>query len=369
MDIFEKRIVDGVSYMGGDLCTGDPLTDKPTQLCLKKLNVTGESLFLLDPGTGALLSKFKDQFKNIQVCNTLFHDYYACSLSIEKETNTIQNQCVDLYSEIENITAETILFRMNKSWEYTRLAILHILNVAECGLLYVYGANDEGAKSLLKKLKSDNVHGDCIEIGSSSRIFSFSINKNKERATVIKERGSTLSTLVAGVSVAYSNWPGVFSQKKLDEGSILLMETLPDLNGMSVLDVGCGAGVLSLFAYSKGARQIGCTDVNAISVACCKNNLALLDVPTDFYCTHITEGISQKYDVVITNPPFHMGKSTFMSMGEEWLKGCFNVLNPSGTIYLVANEFLKYVDFCDKLGYKVEKLESSTRFFVYKIVS
>jgi len=233
----------------------------------------------------------------------------------------------------------------------------------------LYGTNDEGAKSLLKKISQHGIQGECTEIGSSSRIFEIDIAAQNSTGLGNAQRDVPYDVTVSGARFSYDTWPGVFSQKKVDEGSQLLMESIPDLSGKSVLDLGCGAGILAMQAFNMGAERVHCRDVNAISTACTLHNLSAFGAKATVSCGYITEGVTEKFEVIVTNPPFHMGTQTHFDIGKEWLEGCSAALKPGGAIYLVANEFLRYSDFCKKLGFKVEKLATSPRFFVYKIVS
>ena len=66
----------------------------------------------------------------------------------------------------------------------------------------------------------------------------------------------------AGLSL--QSKPGIFGWKKIDVGTRLLIEALPDSifdNQPTVLDLGCGYGLLSAYSASKGAT-VTATDNN-----------------------------------------------------------------------------------------------------------
>ncbi len=89
------------------------------------------------------------------------------------------------------------------------------------------------------------------------------------------------------------------------EDSLLMLETLEAemLHGKELLDVGCGSGVLSLFAASKGAKVTAC-DVDDLAIenvtrAARKLGLNLRAVVSDAWSS-----ISESFDVVLMNPPY-----------------------------------------------------------------
>ena len=56
--------------------------------------------------------------------------------------------------------------------------------------------------------------------------------------------------------------PGIFAYDRLDEGTALLLEHLQVPEQCSVLDVGCGYGIIGLVAKRLGAAQVDMVDVN-----------------------------------------------------------------------------------------------------------
>ncbi|MGL1933946.1 MAG: class I SAM-dependent methyltransferase [Fibrobacterales bacterium] len=355
-----------LSYVTSDLCTGDPRTDNAVKLVLKKLNISGTAIQCIDSGSGALVAYFSQLFDRIVCCNVLYQDFCATNEQMDalKEAG---ESCLldDIDTQINGY--EVSLFRLHKSWEYSTAIIKSVIRNSEKGTLYTYGTNDEGAKSFLNKLKRLGIKGACIEIGSSSRVFEIDLSQTLECEK--EDVNSTITLTTSKGAFSYVNSPGLFAFKKPDAGSQILIEALPDLKGKSVLDVGCGAGVLSLAAHQLGAKEIVATDAHALSVSCANKNFRAGKTPAVAHCTFITDGLSQTFDVIITNPPFHIGKSTEVDMGRIWLKSCTKQLRPDGVIYLVANEFLKYGDFCREMGLKAQKIAHSSGFLVYKIVS
>ena len=52
--------------------------------------------------------------------------------------------------------------------------------------------------------------------------------------------------------------------------------------------------------------------------------------------------LGQRFDVVVTNPPFHVGKATDLSVPLQFIEDAWTVLAPAGRLFLVANRTLPY---------------------------
>ena len=52
--------------------------------------------------------------------------------------------------------------------------------------------------------------------------------------------------------------------------------------------------------------------------------------------------IDERFDLVVTNPPFHVGKQTELSVPMQFIEDAWEVLAPGGQLFLVANRTLPY---------------------------
>ena len=100
--------------------------------------------------------------------------------------------------------------------------------------------------------------------------------------------------------------PKVFPPHFTLSTKILLNYIKPiDLKGKTVLELGCGSGIISLFASSKGAK-VTATDINEIALnalgkASKRNNLKVSIIYSDLF-----SNIQKSYfDYIIINPPYY----------------------------------------------------------------
>ena len=73
---------------------------------------------------------------------------------------------------------------------------------------------------------------------------------------------------------------------------------------------------------------------------------------------------AQRFDLIVTNPPFHLGGIQTTEIGERFIREAAQVLRPRGRFYLVANRFLKYEPTMRTCFHSVEEVGGNTRYKV-----
>ncbi|GGQ24539.1 class I SAM-dependent methyltransferase [Shewanella litoralis] len=141
------------------------------------------------------------------------------------------------------------------------------------------------------------------------------------------------------------NLVGVFSEKRLDQGTELLLSHLPDNLQGRVLDFGCGAGVISA-ALLKANPQltIECIDINAMALASCQLTLAANNMQANVYPSDGFNQVNGQFNGIISNPPFHDGLTSTTDIATQFVKHSASSLAPKGVWQIVANRHLPYAD-------------------------
>lgn len=218
------------------------------------------------------------------------------------------------------------------------------------GIVLIAGANDAGIKSAI---------GDAREAIGLSVVEDFR-RRNRvahiaappvpppapdwlEEPGIAPGSWARFAVAEGGVDLVFETLPGVFSADRLDEGTRLLLEHLDVPPGSSVLDVGCGAGVIGVVAGRRGAGSITMTDVNLLAVAAARRNAALAAGPVEVVAGDVYGAVSERrFDLIVSNPPFHQGKVVDYDMPHRLIAGAGEHLTPGGRLVLVANAFLPY---------------------------
>ena len=76
--------------------------------------------------------------------------------------------------------------------------------------------------------------------------------------------------------------------------------------GGSVLDVGTGTGVMAIYASKLGAESVLATDISDDAIECAIYNIARNNVDVTVVKNNLTNGITDRYDVIIANLPMAM---------------------------------------------------------------
>jgi 16S rRNA (guanine1207-N2)-methyltransferase len=73
---------------------------------------------------------------------------------------------------------------------------------------------------------------------------------------------------------------------------------------------------------------------------------------------------ARRFDVVITNPPFHQGVGVDYEVACQFVRDSARVLRPGGRLFLVANRFLRYTDLIAEVFGSVETAYADNRYHV-----
>jgi len=149
---------------------------------------------------------------------------------------------------------------------------------------------------------------------------------------------------VGNMTVTIASLPGVFSQKKLDVGTALLLKNLPETMQGDILDFGCGAGVISCIIGKKFPdTRLSLLDVSALALTSAKETLRLNGLAGNVFASNSLSEVSGKFKHIVSNPPFHQGTKTHYQATEDFLRGIKKHIHKGGDITIVANSFLQYL--------------------------
>jgi 16S rRNA (guanine1207-N2)-methyltransferase len=148
--------------------------------------------------------------------------------------------------------------------------------------------------------------------------------------------------------------PGVYAAGKLDPGTAFLLESYatPLLAGKKVLDVGCGYGLLSLKAALADAA-VTALDDDLLAVRSTHFNAEHYGLDIRVLHSDVNSALhdDERFDVVLSNPPFHVGKQVKLDVPEAFIGAAYKHLVPGGELVLVANKALAYERLLEHFAY------------------
>ena len=151
-----------------------------------------------------------------------------------------------------------------------------------------------------------------------------------------KPRLGLLRCHLRGNDFEFLTSSGVFSYRRIDAGTRLLIEsmTLPDTG--AALDLGCGYGPIGIVAAKLRPRlKVWMTDINQRAVALAEKNASRNGVENIRVIGGLlyepVEGLT--FDVILTNPPISAG---IRKVVEPVIEGATRYLRPGGSLQLVV---------------------------------
>jgi 16S rRNA (guanine1207-N2)-methyltransferase len=210
------------------------------------------------------------------------------------------------------------------------------------GLIVVAGGGEDGIASLRKRLeKLIDMEGHLPKYHGAA--FWFRRPETTEGiVTALRERDRTGLT-----DGGFLTAPGMFSHDRIDAGSRLLAQCLPDRCKGVAADFGAGWGYLSaeLATRTDGLKAIDLYEADHASLEAARRNLTALGLamPLEFFWHDlVAEKVEKKYDLIVMNPPFHQGRAAEPEIGQAMIKAASSSLKSGGSLFMVANRGLPY---------------------------
>lgn len=151
---------------------------------------------------------------------------------------------------------------------------------------------------------------------------------------------SEFSYTYFGKELKFKSDLGVFSKERVDFGTNVLINSIPDLSwANSLLDVGCGVGIIGLCMKSKYRQlNIELVDVNTRALKLAAENAKMNGLDEDGKVvikeSNLYENVSESFDLIVSNPPIRAGKDVVHGV----VIGGYEHLNKGGKIYIVIQK-------------------------------
>jgi 16S rRNA (guanine1207-N2)-methyltransferase len=313
------------------------------------------SILLYGSYAGALASRLALDDPRLQVSIT-DRDHTSLALArLTLEANHIE--IADIISNVDFDPArydkyQVVFIQLPKGRQLLRRWLVQAYqSLVMGGTLYLAGANNLGIQSAIR---------DAYELFGNHLLLAY--KKGNRIARFIKHPDSVLNPAWAcEPGIAPGTWcefdialpshtfhirslPGVFSYERLDEGTRMLLDTITIRPGATLLDAGCGYGIIGMYATLEGASQVHLVDTDLLAVASCVETLTLNNiVNAKVFASDLLESVSSnRYDQILSNPPFHSGHAVDYQIAQALITQAHLALLPGGDLTIVANRFIRY---------------------------
>lgn len=205
-----------------------------------------------------------------------------------------------------------------------------------------------------------------------------SLARGKSRVLIARELDPALSAAQSfpmqerhdDVGLTVCAHGGAFAGTKVDIGTRFLLEQLRRVDGDAVtaVDLGCGTGVLAAaFAKARPDAHVIASDQSAAACASAQATAEANGVGDRVQVVRedALAGVPDaSVDVVLCNPPFHMGATVHTGTASKMFRAAARVLRPGGELWTVYNSHLLHKAELTKLIGRTEQIAKNPKFTV-----
>ncbi len=153
-----------------------------------------------------------------------------------------------------------------------------------------------------------------------------------------------ISDFIRGITVEFEVVPGLFSYKRIDDGTRLLLEYARIPDSGAILDLGCGYGVIGIVLAKLNPQiKVYMVDINEEAVRVAKRNLQRNSLSEDRVAVlhgNLYEPVKNlKFKAIYSNPPLSSGFETL----EKIILEAPSHLEEGGTIQIVVRKGVERV--------------------------
>ncbi len=241
--------------------------------------------------------------------------------------------------------------------------------------VYLVGDNKGGIKSCEKLLQPFCGKANKIDAAKHCALYQTHLVQ-ASKPFVMADWFKSYPLSIKNVDLTIYSLPGVFSFGAMDAGTRLLLDNIePTTNKtnetpQSILDFGCGAGIIGAFVAKLNEKlndkvTVTGLDVNALAIESTLKTYKENDINGSAIISNGLSEVKATYHQVYSNPPFHSGVKTNYAITELFLNTITNYIYVKGSLTLVANSFLKYQPLLDVQFKSYTIAASDRRFNVY----
>lgn len=163
------------------------------------------------------------------------------------------------------------------------------------------------------------------------------------------------------------NGAGVFARQQLDIGARFLLDHIPDDVCGDICDLGCGNGVIGMMALKRNPQaRLWCCDESALALASARDNLqrAFPEREVSFHLGNGLDGLSQQFDLILLNPPFHRGHALDDTVARTLFRHARRHLRPGGRLRVIGNSHLNYGSVLRRQFARVQQVARNNKFTI-----
>ncbi|AWB68026.1 50S rRNA methyltransferase [Saccharobesus litoralis] len=291
--------------------------------------------------------------------------------------HTETNSSVHVLSQTQAFSAnnhwQSIIIKLPKSVAYLEFLLIQLVEYLRSSgktkpAIIIASKAVELTPSIIKLLKSYFKQVVPSRIKQKARYLTL---LDPVESTPVFSYWSTTKKPLNGVN--YTAAPNVFARGKIDIGGRFLAENLPNCNQKSVIDLGCGNGLLSvnvlqaftpslLIASDESAQAVETTLENINNTKDKQQSQTVKVNVIQDDC--LTNQASNSADVILCNPPFHQANAVTDHIAWQMFNDAKRVLKVKGELRIVGNRHLGYHTKLKRIFGNCKNIASNDKFVI-----
>jgi 16S rRNA (guanine1207-N2)-methyltransferase len=273
----------------------------------------------------------------------------VCVQDFKPHADALQRGGLSVATCVDDETFPLVLFLPPRQRIQARAELARVVQRAPIGGIVVASiANNEGARS--GEADMQRLLGPVRNMTKNHcRVFWATVQAETLDRALLDE-WSQIDAPRPIANGRFVSRPGMFAWDRIDAASELLASQLPDDLSGRCADLGAGFGFLSAEVLARCPRAVSLdlyeADARALELARSNlvraNSVRAAPAALDFLWHDVATGLPRRYDFIVSNPPFHVGRADEPQLGRAFIAAAADALDPGGRLWLVANRHLPY---------------------------
>lgn len=138
---------------------------------------------------------------------------------------------------------------------------------------------------------------------------------------------------IKNVNMCFETVPSLFSPSSVDLGTLAMLSAVEIKPDDKVMDMGCGYGVVGIYAARLGAERVIMSDIDCVAVEYARRNADRSRVNADVIQSDGFNSIDETdFSLILINPPYHAD----FGVAKRFIEKGFNRLRLGGRLVMVT---------------------------------
>lgn len=307
-------------------------------------------VLIFNDSFGALTANFCIEGNEVYCINDSFLSEQGIKHNLDQ--NHLSTDNVHHLTSLDSLPndIDVVIYKIPKSKSLLSEQLLQIKTTYSEKLLFVAGDRAKEIHSSTLKVFEKYLGSTTTSLAvKKARLVLCQLDNSTQYQSPFPTVWELEPTSPATTKFTISNHANVYAREKLDLGARYLLQSLPTVSeGVKVIDLGCGNGVLGLtLLAAQPLAKIHFVDESYMAIASAKANIEI-NLPKDinqceFSVNDCLTNIDERdVDLVLCNPPFHQQTATTDHIAWQMFNDAFRVLKKGGELRIIGNRQLAY---------------------------